>query len=258
MRDVTETSVEVWGGARYVRAYCPNTTRNGKASKRGEVTGFSDKSASRMKAELYKMNRHAKPLFVTLTFRDRSIGPATAKRFLFTLWKRLRRVFPKAGAIWKIEPHKDSTPHFHLAVYGIPYMDYRWLARVWARVVGWSKEQEQAGSRVERARSVERYLAKYVSKSFISPWENPGRFWGKLDAEKLPWGRVAVWVFPTVGQDAIRAYWAIRFEIGRILGLETEWPPGSIRHDRAGQMFAHIKHTYNLQPSNYQYATKKR
>jgi hypothetical protein len=129
--------------------------------------------------------------------------------------------------IWKLEPQKRGAPHFHLLVYGIPYLAWQIVAVRWAEIVNECKlpknyppekgklgaalfhewihnsvenyrvaDHVEAGVRVEPIRSrngVMRYCSKnYMGKEFALPegWEKVGRFWGVVGRKNLPRSKV--------------------------------------------------------------------
>jgi hypothetical protein len=100
------------------------------AGKRGQVKGFSDAARRRLMQLLAMVRRGAVPLFVTLTYPD--VFPkdfAVFKAHLEAFGKRVRRRWPEASLVWRLEfqPRKSGqnrgqvAPHFHLFVYGVPW-----------------------------------------------------------------------------------------------------------------------------------------
>lgn len=97
--------------------------------KRGEVSEFSEPSRRRFLQLLATLNRTAEPIFVTLTYPDSFPAYSEAfKRHLELFSHRLRRRWPKASVIWKLEFQERKSgankgkiaPHYHLIVYGVP------------------------------------------------------------------------------------------------------------------------------------------
>lgn len=73
---------------------------------------------------------------------------------------------------------------------------------VWYRIVGSGDVRHlRAGTQVAQVRSmrgVASYCAKYMSKTvWGADWEHPGRFWGILNRDALPWGEVLTAEVPT-------------------------------------------------------------
>ena len=143
----------------------------------------------------------ALPLFVTLTYPAvwEQFGPADVKRHLDNFLKALRRKCPKAAGFWRLEFQARGAPHFHVLLFNVEWLSWKWVGATWARVVartssgGLNRDiaHEQAGTEVRRCRSwrsAASYVAKYMAKTdgAAAPWENPGRFWGIFGREHLP------------------------------------------------------------------------
>lgn len=121
--------------------------------------------------------------FLTLTYPKGDPNATLAKTHLDTFLKRLRRLFPTAAALWKLEYTKAATPHFHLLLFGVPFWHHRRAASAWAQIVGSNHPSHRAaGTRIETLNSKRhalRYIAKYVSKASPIPNSHRGRIWGK-------------------------------------------------------------------------------
>jgi hypothetical protein len=201
---------------------------NEKASKRGAVSGFSCKARSRMLRLVASLNFEIHPQFVTLTYpHEWDNDPLAWKSDLDTFGKWLLRAYPAASFIWKLEPQKRGAPHFHLLVYGIPFLPWQNVAVRWAEIVNdcklpknfpaekgklgaalfheWARNSIEnydvadhlaAGVKVEAIRSrngVMRYCSKnYMGKECALPegWDNVGRFWGVVGRKNLPRSKV--------------------------------------------------------------------
>lgn len=195
------------GGAvltlQYAKLPCPERRHN----KRGKVTGFSGAARARLMKKLASINRAAVsdlPLFVTLTYPAVwSPNPRDWKRHLDNFLKALARKAPNSSAIWKLEFQKRGAPHFHILLFGLPYLAARWVAATWYRVVGSGDRLHlKAGTEVRRCKTwnhVTSYAAKYVAKvTDETGVDFPGRFWGVFQADNLP---IEVIVVPiTFGQ----------------------------------------------------------
>jgi hypothetical protein len=133
------------------------------------------------------------------------------------------------SVLWKLEPQKDGTPHFHLFCWGMEFIPWQHVAADWAEVVSGAtlprpvpvlrgsagaalfrawvarnagtnpvcEKVAGAATKVEAiksARGVRAYAAKYVSKEVdAAAWEKPGRFWGIWGRENLPLSRAVVY-----------------------------------------------------------------
>lgn len=163
-------------------------------STRGKIGGFSRKSRGRMMDLCSRIKSDAPALFVTLTYpKEWPLEPTQWKRHLDTFGKWLLREWPKASAVWKLEPQQRGAPHYHLLVWGISHLPHDALALRWYEIVGSNDLNHRfAGTRVERvrtARGVRRYASKsYMGKEFVMPpgWEYVGKFWGTIGRKNLP------------------------------------------------------------------------
>lgn len=215
--------------------------RAGKGGKRGKAS-FSRASRRRLLYLLASLNRAALPwlpLFLTLTYPAVwSENPNDWKSHAEALYKRLVRQFPacKVSIIWRLEPQERGAPHFHLFVFGVRFIDYKWLARAWYEIVASGDVQHlSAGTRVERVKSwrgVMSYASKYVAKVPEAGIEfgDVGRWWGVKGKAYLPLELVTVslnfrqfyWM-----RRVIRRYlrqWGIRVPLGRFAGATAFLP----------------------------------
>ena len=180
------------------------------------ITGFSEDSRRRLRDLLHSLKRDAGGLFLTLTYQNLDPDPDKAKRDLDTFWKRVRRRFPGASAIWKMEPQKRGVVHFHGMVFGVDFIPVGWLSKIWHDVTG---EEDEAHERscvdlepfLNRDGKIQSYLAKYMSETYdVWPgaepddsWYTPGRWWGVLSRKNLP---IAKWGTPIYTGQAEAMY----------------------------------------------------
>ena len=149
-----------------------------------------------------KIKSDAVALFVTLTYPSEWPGdPERWKRDLDAFGKWLCRFAPGIGAIWKLEPQQRGAPHFHLLVWGVPFLPCGVVAQRWYEIVGSSDPMHLvAGTSIERVRSargVRRYASKsYMGKEFVMPpgWEHVGKFWGVIGRKNLPLSRCETFI----------------------------------------------------------------
>jgi hypothetical protein len=166
-------------------------------SLRRPITAFSRSSRRRFVRKFATIDERGlkPPLFVTLTLDGWANGvePREAKRWLATLWKRIVRRWPRAWCAWKLEPQRRGAPHFHLLLYGVDFLDAQIWSRVWASIHGGGQAAAMCSVDVDQVRSlndVRRYAAKYVSKAVVPRgWKSPGRWWGFLGRESVPWAK---------------------------------------------------------------------
>jgi hypothetical protein len=191
---------------------------------RGEVCGFSAKSRKRLLDRMNRVRNIDGAVFVTLTYPDRfPRHPIIWKRHLAAFRKRLLRVWPKVGAVWRMElkrrksgewSHGKVAPHFHLVIYhytgSIAYL-MRWVAVAWYKIVESGDPRHlKAGTSTQRCvdrRHATWYVAKYVAKidedDYIDPTTGrrlwTGRVWGFFgQTDERPY--VAVEVSPQRGK----------------------------------------------------------
>ena len=189
-----ESSVTLWDGgglAKVVRADRGQPERVG-GGLRGDVRVFSRGSRRRLMRLLATLQQTALPVFVTLTypgvFPDQ---PAEYKGHWRAWVKRLRRRWPSAALVWRLEFQKRGAAHFHAFVWGVNYGDLRpWAAGAWYEVVGSGDLRHlAAGVRVEEVRSwrgVSSYASKYLAKVDGQIVTGVGRWWGVENRAGLP------------------------------------------------------------------------
>ena len=178
-------------------------------STRERITGFSDASRRRLRKTVHSLRRDASCLFITLTYHEHTPTPEEAKRDLDVFFKRLRRRFSGLSGIWKMEPQQRGTPHYHILLYGVRWLDAQWLSQLWHDVTAETSEQHRvSGVDTEWVRDdgkLQVYLAKYMSKSteewpteqmpddLADAWRYPGRYWAVWHRTSLPVAEWADW-----------------------------------------------------------------
>ena len=182
-----------WNGGHLIKVTRNRTVNTGGGGARGKITGFSKNSRRRLMRTIAKTKKVQLPIFVTLTYPGQwDNNPKKWKRDLRVFWMRLNRALPGVGCIWKLEFQKRGAPHFHLLVWGSGYAPLLInVSRIWYETVGSGDERHlRAGSRVEMVKSwrgVMAYASKYLGKVELLPVTEPGRFWGVMAEENLPW-----------------------------------------------------------------------
>jgi len=114
-------------------------------------------------------------VFLTLTYPQWYPSPKRAKDHLRAFLERLRRKLPdnKIWAVWKIEPQQRGAPHFHLMIFGLPFISKETIANWWAEVL---QVVENPFTRIEAMSSRNQtlhYVSKYVSKDADFSGFNP-------------------------------------------------------------------------------------
>jgi hypothetical protein len=150
------------------------------------------------------------PLFLTLTYPQHwPSDPASWHDDLEAFFKRLCRKYPMCNiaVLWRKEPQARGAPHYHLLVFGVPYIAYQWVGEVWAAITGGNAA---TCSRVERVRSwrgAMSYASKYLGKKLGGGefktdagevLDSVGRHWGVMGTKHLP----RLWVAYVLLEDA--------------------------------------------------------
>ena len=152
---------------------------------RGKVWEYSRKSSARHYQVFKDVDLEAMglPLFLTTTYAGRCPFSWEYKRHLELLIQRINRKFNNPFLTWRLEFQEERftsgkswhpVAHFHLLVFGVPFLDHQWLSEAWGEIVG-TEFWDHSGSvprepftRVERAKiahGVVSYVHKYVTKS---------------------------------------------------------------------------------------------
>jgi len=168
--------------------------------KRGKITGFSSASRRRLLKTLFSLTEYPEH-FITLTYpKEFPLDSRKWKRDIDTFEKALKRAFPRAWFVWKLEPQKRGAPHFHLlGSFRQTSLTYRalceWLSYTWYRIVGSGDVKHlKAGTNIKLPDSkvaVRKYISKYTGKTFTLDdlpdcWGEPGRFWGIIGRANFP------------------------------------------------------------------------
>jgi len=154
-------------------------------------------------------SQRTRTVFVTLTFHGKP-SAIEAKRALKAFLMRVRRKFPGASGIWRLEPQERGSWHFHLLFFNLPYWSQRQIQYAWECCT----REDQSIVHVKLLRGGKRqamyYVAKYlakVEKSLSSAsldnavyqhdqegdtLDDPGRFWGYINKKDLPFASLRV------------------------------------------------------------------
>jgi hypothetical protein len=159
------------------------------SAKRGEICGFSAKARQRM---LWTANKtdftgYQGIYFATLTYHH-NWTERDYRRDRENYLKRLRRLYPEAQFIWRLEPQRRGAPHFHILVI-LPCADTtvcEALEAHWHELVDKGNvHHKKHGAKVASLESgytgVKIYLSKYSAKVDASgaAVQLKGRQWGK-------------------------------------------------------------------------------
>lgn len=165
---------------------------------RGVVSEFTAASRRRMLRKLARL-APKRVVFVTLTYPARFPDPMVAKQHLRAFFERIRRRFPDASGIWRLELQERGAPHFHILFCELPFIPFTELRRWWTEIIRAYVDGHLPRVRIEQIKSRRGafyYCAKYCAKmdgQGVSPLSlssthicTPGRFWGVFNRNKLP------------------------------------------------------------------------
>jgi len=195
--------------------------RGGKP--RGQIRGFTD--ASRLRLLRYiatvKWNEIQSALLCTLTYPDEIAARSPRRRTqdrLHFFAKVERKIGVKIPALWRLE-WKDRlsgrykgklVPHFHLLLFGVPFIAWQDVRRWWGEVLQFSGRLATDIRRANTATLVALYAAKYAAKrSPSSSLDNQsyvnrgGRCWGIFRKASVPLEDQFVW--PDIAEEDARA-----------------------------------------------------
>lgn len=205
-------SLICWDGGTLgeLRGRRENRAKSGLAGGiRGPAGAFNRGCRRRMLRGIGRVRLDAgPPLFGAVTYPGRDgcwPSAEVAKRDLRALLKRLQRDYPQCGGVWRLGFQKRGAPHFHLLLWGIPFLSRDKLMFHWAgcaTVPADLTESERNdwwghGCDVERARSSRSaggYAASYCGSTDAEP--GPmfcGRRWGWFNAPAIPWATARVY-----------------------------------------------------------------
>jgi len=138
---------------------------------RGRVVGFSAASRKRLLEKLAALLHDALPLFLTFTYPAVYPGCSGARRDFRAWCKRLLRVYPEAALVWRLDLQRRGAPHFHVLLWGVPYLPAEELRAMWAGAIGYSGPQrlQVDVQRVKTWRGVMSYAAKYIGRRDSGP-----------------------------------------------------------------------------------------
>lgn len=197
-----------YNGGSLIEYRKPKLTLMGKhvCGLRSSIATFSKNSRRRLMYKIAKIDRKNLPLFVTLTYPNEYTQVSTEWKDDLEAWfKRLKRRFPDASMIWKLEPQQRGAPHFHLLIWGVSFADlYHFAPVAWYEVVGsgdplhllWHEGKLGRGNvhcvqEVMSWRGVWSYASKYLGKiTDAQGWDAPGRFWGAKNRQFIPWAEI--------------------------------------------------------------------
>lgn len=198
--------IEWPSGASLLKVSKAEPSKQMGGGRRGVVVAFSLASRRRLMRLMACVRRDASlPVFVTLTYPNKFPSPKQSKLHLDTFIKRLKRAFPMAGGIWKIEPQQRGAPHYHILVWGCDAKSLKdFVPGAWFDIAGGGDElhllfhqgklkNQHCVGQVRSNKGVMAYASKYLGKTFeVSGWNSleVGRFWGVFMNGNIPFGEM--------------------------------------------------------------------
>lgn len=215
--------IEAQGSLLAVARRYNRVTRPSVGGKRGLVTGFSSGSRRRLIRKLARLDiKTAK--FLTLTYPLDYPHPQQAKNHHRALLERIRRRWPQASAIWRLEFQQRGAPHFHYLFFNLPWLPFKVLRRWWAEIID-HDQSEPLFVRIEAVKSkrgVMYYASKYMSKTdgdadggsalfnYVT-YLHAGRVWGIFNKAFIPFAelvKAAIKQVTPVAFDEIKVFLA--------------------------------------------------
>ncbi len=185
-----------------VHAYYTPFKSKGGGGVRGVVGGYSKASRLRLIKKLTSLDVAAvrRSLVVTLTYHKTKVEHVTLKSDLKSFFRAVRRNYPAYSGLWKLEPQKRGSPHYHILLFppSRGYIPHGWIAERWNGIAEpGNRNHLEAGTEIRSAkdaRSIGAYLSKYVGKpirpSSGTDFKDIGRFWGEHNRAQLPVSKV--------------------------------------------------------------------
>jgi hypothetical protein len=164
---ISSIDVSAQGGLFRLHVTRPDVRRVVVNAKRGLIYEFSRRSRKRLLELSARLDySHRKTVFLTLTYPAVFPSPKIAKQHMVAMFKRLARasLTNSVGCIWRLEFQKRDAPHFHLMLFGLPFIDKSVIQQMWMDVIG---TQTRVFTRIEMihsSRHARYYIAKYISK----------------------------------------------------------------------------------------------
>lgn len=195
-------------GASFLKVSQGSTGEQIGGGKKSQIRGYSPNSRRGLMYTIAGVSRTAAlPCFVTLTYHNidgNFPSPKQSKRDLKIFLQRLVYAFPDVSGIWKLEPQKSGSPHYHLLVWGVDVEELKkFVPYAWQDIAGKDDQlhllfhlgvlhdSRHCVSLVHSFRGVWSYASKYLGKTFeVAGWDEKwtGRFWGFVQKDKIPFG----------------------------------------------------------------------
>lgn len=162
-------------------------------SKRGQIQEFSRKSRFRMLKLLSEIHlqSYQSSIFITLTYHN--LFPTHYSDLKYQLKKfltALKRHYPSAAIVWRVELQKRGAPHFHLFLFSTKHLTSLDISKLkksiqqfWFSAINNVDEYMLKYSvdvkEITNHQQVFAYISKYIGKTINTPAESYiGRRWG--------------------------------------------------------------------------------
>jgi hypothetical protein len=163
----TKIHLEVQGGLVAVKREVKAVEKLQHGSTRGPITAFSLASRKRLMRKTARIAA-SRAVFMTLTYPARFPTARVSKNHLRALLERIRRRYPQASAVWRLEFQKRGAPHFHLLFYNLPYLPFWTLKAWWSDIIREYVDLNRPRVHLKlltNNQAVLRYVSKYVAKA---------------------------------------------------------------------------------------------
>ena len=152
---------------------------------RGIVKEFSRASRRNMLKLMASLERPKSGeiwVFLTLTYGEVYPAHREAKRHLDVFLKRLDRIAPGASGVWRYDLQERGAGHFHLLLFGLPFIPKSRVQQMWAEVIGdyaqycIDPRTGEAGRPFTRIEAISHFkkAMSYVSKYAAAPASHSG------------------------------------------------------------------------------------
>lgn len=181
-------------GKDFVGVESSGTKVEGSGGLRGCIGRFTSGSRKRLFQLVTSIPKSwGLPTLLTLTLPAAySMDPVIWQRHFKEMQRRLKRRYPLARWIWRREFQDRGAPHWHLAVWGLVWLDREWLSETWCEICGGDIDHLAAGTRIEVARNRRAalvYLSKELAKTVQAGCEQMFQRYGSIGRS---WGSVGI------------------------------------------------------------------
>lgn len=158
------------------------------------ITEFSEKARKHMLEKVSRLDWSSKrATFITLTYHEIEPSAKVCKTHLRALLKRLYRRYGDMAVLWRLELQKRGAWHFHLIIWGLPYIEKKELLKFWREITGQKTITQIDIKLIDNARKARAYISKYLGKAQVEAIldymtnQAVGRFWGFENRKNLVW-----------------------------------------------------------------------